>query len=567
MAPHRQCAPASIPGRAVYSETVRFYPAGDALPKLVDDKGEYAFRLKVNTAAPAQPSLLDVLQFPAPGLPRSACSPYQCPRKGNRVRLADLTDTTALALRGAGARLSDLMTPVVRLGVTGLARSGKTVFITALIRNLMVGGRLPFFAAMTDGRITRAYLEPQPDDRLARFAYEEHLAELAGDPPRWPESTRQISQLRLTIEYTPAGPLRRALSTGRLHVDVIDYPGERLLDLPLLELGFGEWSLRAVGEAEARHRLGAAGPWLEFLSTLDAGARADEQIALKGAGLFTRYLQEARAPDPALAAPGPGRFLLPGDLAGSPLLTFFPLPPPNTGYARGTLGGMLARRFESYKAHVVKPFFRDHFARLDRQIVLMDALSAVNAGPAAMADLERTLAAVLACFRPGTNTWLPRILSRRIDRLLFAVTKADHLHHSSHDRLEAIMRLLADKAIARAQFAGADVRVMALAAIRATREAEARSGWQRLPCIVGVPLPGERLGAKVFDGKTEAAVFPGDLPADPAALKADARAEAVHFLRFRPPRLSLDVASGEAAALPHIRLDRAINFLLGDKLA
>ena len=71
-----------------------------------------------------------------------------------------------------------------------------------------------------------------------------------------------------------------------------------------------------------------------MLATLDPPGPADEQLALKGAELFTRYLEEARAPDPALSAPGPGRFLLPGDLAGSPLLTFFPLPPADgAGYA------------------------------------------------------------------------------------------------------------------------------------------------------------------------------------------------------------------------------------------
>jgi predicted YcjX-like family ATPase len=229
---------------------------------------------------------------------------------------------------------------------------------------------------------------------------------------------------------------------------------------------------------------------------------------------------------------------------------------------------MLARRFESYKSHVVKPFFRDHFARLDRQIVLIDALSAINAGAAALADLERSMEAILNCFRPGANTWLSSILARRIDRLLFAATKADHLHHASHDRLESILRVLSDRAIARASFAGAEVKVMALAALRATHEAEARQGWQRLPCIVGVPLPGERLGRKVFDGKAEAAVFPGDLPEDPAALiEAERPTDAVNFLRFRPPRLSLEAPSGEAPALPHIRLDRAIDFLLGDRLA
>jgi predicted YcjX-like family ATPase len=102
------------------------------------------------------------------------------------VRLSDLTDTTADALKNAGAFVSDLVTPTVRLGVTGLARSGKTVFITALVRSLIAGGRLPFFAAMAEGRIQRAYLEPQPDDRVARFAYEDHLADLAANPPQWP---------------------------------------------------------------------------------------------------------------------------------------------------------------------------------------------------------------------------------------------------------------------------------------------------------------------------------------------------------------------------------------------
>ena len=84
-----------------------------------------------------------------------------------------------------------------------------------------------------------------------------------------------------------------------------------------------------------------------------------------------------------------------------------------------------------------------------------------------------------------------------------------------------------------------------------------------------MPLPGERLGGKVFDGKAEAAVFPGDLPEDPASLLAQSAipaTDSVHFLRFRPPRVSLESPSGEEPALPHIRLDRAIEFLLGDRL-
>src|SRR5215510_6423217 len=220
-------------------------------------------------------------------------SPYVRRRKATSVQLSELTGATADALRHAGTALLDLMTPTLRLGVTGLARSGKTVFITALVRNLVAGGRLPFFAAMAEGRIARAYLEPQPDDSVPRFAYEEHLAEFAKDPPQWPQSTRRISQLRLTIEYVPGAALRRALGPGRLHIDIVDYPGEWLIDLPLLELTFAEWSLRAVEEARLPHRLAAAKDWLALIAALNANAAADEQLALTGASLFTRYLKAA----------------------------------------------------------------------------------------------------------------------------------------------------------------------------------------------------------------------------------------------------------------------------------
>ena len=228
---------------------------------------------------------------------------------------------------------------------------------------------------------------------------------------------------------------------------------------------------------------------------------------------------------------------------------------------------MMARRYEAYKDVVVRPFFRDHFARLDRQIVLVDALQALNAGPEAVSDLREALTGILACFRPGRTSWLASILSRRIDRIVFAATKADHLHRSSHDRLEAILRRLVDEAAERATFAGADVDVVALAAVRATREAIVEHGGEKLPAILGVPLPGETLDGEPLDPEHEFALFPGDLPADPAAVFAEAppTPHDLAFVRFRPPRLE-KTAEGLTLSLPHIRLDRVLQFLLGDRL-
>ena len=151
---------------------------------------------------------------------------------------------------------------------------------------------------------------------------------------------------------------------------------------------------------------------------------------------------------------------------------------------------MMRRRYQSYKDVVVRPFFRDHFARLDRQVVLVDALAAFNSGPNALFDLEAALAGILDCFRIGRGSFLNALFRPKIDRILFAATKADHLHHSSHDRLEAVLRRAVARAVMRAEDTGATIDVVALAAVRATREAQVTRGRESLPSILGTPIVG-----------------------------------------------------------------------------
>ena len=301
------------------------------------------------------------------------------------------------------------MTPTVRLGVTGLARSGKTVFITALVRNLVAGGRLPFFAAMAEGRITRAYLEPQPDDSMPRFAYEEHLAELAKDPPQWPESTRRISQLRVTIEYTPATALRRALGPGRLHVDIVDYPGEWLIDLPLLDLSFAEWSRRAVAEARAPQRAAAAKAWLAFLSALDAdaparragGAHRRSALHALSAGRPRAGLRADGAGTGPLPAAGRPCRLAPADVLSAAPESWRRLPARHPGrHAGAPLRELQDARRAAVLPRPLRP--AGPADRADRR-----ARAASTPGADALADLQHSMEAMLECFRPGANTGCP----------------------------------------------------------------------------------------------------------------------------------------------------------------
>ena len=462
----------------------------------------------------------------------------------------------------------------LRLGVTGLSRAGKTIFITALVDALtrvseasQAGARnhLPVFRVHAEGRLVHGALDPQPDDNVPRFAYEDHLAALHAGPDRhWPQSTRRISQLRLTLEFESETGWRKG--ARHLSLDIVDYPGEWLLDLPLLEKSYAQWSSEMLDAARGAARASLSAEWRGFLAGIDAAQAADENVARKAAEIFTSYLRACRDEKYALSTLPPGRFLMPGDLEGSPALTFAPLPLTQE-ISSGSLAAMMERRFEAYKRYVVQPFFRDHFARIDRQIVLVDALAAINSGPAALRDLELALGDVLLAFRTGENNLLSSIFRPRADKILFAATKADHLHHASHDRLEAILRQLTMRAIHRAEGVGAKIDVIALAALRATREAQMVHEGEKLDAIIGTPLAGETIGEETFDGTQEAAVFPGELPDDPRILfRGDFLAQdhlqaQMRFLRFRPPLL-------EASSLmPHIRLDRALQFLIGDRLA
>ncbi|MEM9061442.1 MAG: YcjX family protein [Pseudomonadota bacterium] len=477
--------------------------------------------------------------------------------------IADWTDDLLHGAGQAWRSVDELFEPTLRLGVTGLSGAGKTVFITSLVASLLRRGRMRLLKAEAEDRILAAMLRPQPDPDVPRFAFEDHVASLTGTPQKWPESTRQISQLRLSMKVRPAGLFSVVTGTRTLHIDIVDYPGEWLLDLPLLDVDYETWSRDALRIASEPARQEFGGPYLDGLAGIDADLPHDESVSARLSEEFRRYLGQCR--QAGLSALAPGRFLMPGDLDGSPALTFAPVPVDGRP-RRGSLAGEMSRRFEAYKRVVVKPFFQNHFARLDRQVVLVDVLGALAAGPRALGDLTAAMGETLSVFRHGQNGWLDRILGgRRIDRILFAASKADHLHHEQHGRLTQLTEAMLDRARASAAFAGAETAAMSIAAIRASSEQRLTRDGSELALV---------RGTRMSDGK-EIALYPGDVPTDVtevlngASVSAPGLAPADWsgghaFARpvLAPPRWGDAAGDGP----PHIRLDRALEFLIGDKL-
>jgi predicted YcjX-like family ATPase len=469
------------------------------------------------------------------------------------VVLGNIADSITRAYEHTSDSVSEaLFEPVIRLGVTGLSRSGKTVFITNLVANLLDRGRMVQLTGARDGSILSAYLQPQPDDTLPRFEYEKHLSDMIGSKPKWPQSTRSISQLRLSFKVQGSGIVSGIRGPRTVHLDIVDYPGEWLLDLPLLNQSYSEWTAQSLGLATKGQRAAFAKKWLAI--DTDPAAPLDEGNAQKLASTFTTYLSDCR--EAGFSACSPGRFLMPGELAGSPALTFAPL---NGAGGRGSLYREFERRFEAYKSKVVKPFFKDHFSRIERQVVLVDALGALHAGPQAVDDLRNAMVDILNCFKTGPNGFLSRLLGKSVERILFASTKADHLHHSQHVAMTNIMDALLREAKDRASFEGATTQSLSLASLRTTVEEVISHDGETLEAVRG----------RLLDTGKEAVMYAGELPDDPSDTLQSAREGAPNWLdddfaimRFSPAKMTLKPGDGP----PHIRLDRAAEFLIGDKL-
>lgn len=440
----------------------------------------------------------------------------------------------------------------VRLGVTGLSRAGKTVFITSLVANLLDRGRMGQLLGVGNGAVQAAYLQPQPDDTTPRFEYEAHLAALKADAPFWPESTRTVSQLRVTLKVQPTGMLGSFAGPRLVHLDIVDYPGEWLLDLALLDKTYAQWATGVLAAIEGRECAS------DFLAhQVDPAAKFEEADVQDIAGKFTTYLHAAR--DAGYSDCTPGRFILPGEMEGSPVLTFAPLVEPQS-HKRGSLWREMERRYEAYKKKVVRPFFRDHFAKIDRQVVLVDALGAIHKGPQAVEDMRTAMADILAAFKLGKSGFLASLFGvHRVERILFAATKADHLHHRQHPRLTGIVTAMLRGAKDRADFSGALTSAMSIAALRATVEETLEHDGKRLDCVRG----------RLLTTGKQAAFYPGELPDDASKLLDPARDGAQTWLKddyqimsFAPSKLALKAGQGP----PHIRLDKAAEFLIGDHL-
>ncbi|WP_432698300.1 YcjX family protein [Marinobacterium sp. YM272] len=442
----------------------------------------------------------------------------------------------------------------LRLAVTGLSQSGKTIFITSLVHHLLHAhrsGSLPFFEVAASGRIISS--RDLSATSAHPFPFNQALAGLSQDPPRWPQSTTGLSEVRLAIRYRRPPGLRRLLGeTGTLYLDIVDYPGEWLLDLPLMELSFEQWCEQQKRLFAQAPRASVADGWLAQLQQIDWLAPADAAVLQRLSNAFTEILQQLRSGPDGLSLLQPGRCVLPGEHAGSELLVLFPLVLdhwPAGEVPENSYLDLLQRRYDQYCEQIVKPFYTRHFSRFDRQVVLVDCLKTLNRGEACFEDMKEALSAILQSFNYGRSGFLRRLFSPRIDRVLFASTKGDHVTANQHHNLDRFLELIVEESQRNIRFDGIETRSLALSSVRSTQAAQATVDGQQLSCLRGLRK----------DTGEEVALFPGEVPTELPGPN-DWSDERFRFIDFAPRRLPLN----ELQAKHHIRLDQVLEYMTGD---
>ena len=264
-----------------------------------------------------------------------------------------------------------------------------------------------------------------------------------------------------------------------------------LLDLPLLDLNYEQWS-EQVREQLCRPELQAlAAGWLTPLWQADQAF--EERAASELAARYTDYLHACKQ-DLGLHLIQPGRFVLPGEVCRCAAVAIralgveMPTHSPKTALSTPPSSSASS----STKQHLVQGF-EQHFAGFDRQIVLVDCLAPLNAGAASFGDMQQAIARIMESFAYGKSNWWRRLFAPRIDKLLFVASKADHVTPEQHGPLVSLLQHLVSRGRGQARFEGDRDRMPGAGRHQGHRGGQGVADGREFPAIRGTTLSGEPL--------------------------------------------------------------------------
>lgn len=441
----------------------------------------------------------------------------------------------------------------IRIGVTGLSRGGKTALITSLVNHVLAFGGpdikdlLPRFTGYSTGGITSGKIARPRDFAVAEFPYYKAMDALTSEPAEWPEATDGISEIRLEIECTK----NRWYSIGSsymLSLDIWDYPGEWLMDMILLDMSYEEFSELSRQRILKVGAVCPADKWVKAGSSLKPLEKINETELRKVIELYTAWLRMQKEQGFAMIVPG--RFVLPGKLAGALLLEFLPWiweSVDASDVRQGSLYYCLKERYDRYRKDVVEKFYRECFSHIDRQIILVDCLKALMGGKETYIDINDSFSALLKHFSYGRSGILDRIFSPKIDRVVFCATKADSVTQDEQKNLLSLLSSMVRQAASGVRSDGSRTEYMTLSSIRAANCQIYTKGGFSSQVLVS-PYDGEK------------PYYPGSVPSGWSRENMEFFQKNFMFSKMRPPVIE------PGGIIPDINMDLLFQYILEDRL-
>jgi uncharacterized protein len=455
----------------------------------------------------------------------------------------------------------------IHLGVTGLRRTGKTVFLTSLIYQLRERGsrELASFGARS---IELLPAEMTTTTGCGKFPFEAVVADLRREPPAWPQPTYTEYQATLVtpfrqnrarrpFRFLPPS-MRNGFRThsGTIELHIHDYPGEYLLDVELSRVSFDQWSQTTIERMKVQCPTEAQ----RYCQVLDETATtAFDEIEASLSRLraaYAAYVAAAHADHFEMIQPGIALLSwtrnLPSNSGsadpGQHILPFIPVPPPAGTDKLEELRQIMRESYVRYVEKNVKPFIQSLDAS-HIQLVLVDVLRILSNGLACYNDTRMCLESTLTAYQYA-GTWF----GSRVRQVIFAATKADHALNGHRPNLARLLETLVERA--RGRIGGRLLpRYRWVASLRATEDAVDRRNGR----------PQEVLRGTLVNEEEQSVWNPGPVPSEWPDRLIPFTSETwnvgndfYQFPRFAPPRFP----ARDGAPIPHLNLDELLRDVL-----
>lgn len=430
--------------------------------------------------------------------------------------------------------LTPLKNKTVKIAITGLSRAGKSVFITSFIDQLLNNKNI--FLHVKNPKTFRAKLQA-PNISMKRFDYY-HYEKTIKKEHKWCDGTDSITSALIKIQTKGRIPL---IGDEDFYIEIVDYPGEWILDLVLLNHTYSSWSkmciqwLKSIDDEKVSLYLQK----LQNLSTDETS----EALEMSLHAMYVELIGYLKQKNYSFITPG--RFLVPGDMKDDPILVFAPLLKGNSKIFK-----IFENRYKTYVKDIVRGIHLDYFRGFDRQIILFDIIKALQNGYECYEDMKRALDSIFGIYSHAKSNFISQILNPTIQSVAFVATKADLVPSTMHEDYLSLLKEISENMRHKLEEIDVKTYMHVTASIKCTQTVMGQKDGVKIACLRGID--NSQKVVEVYTGKMPSS-FPSEKEWDSSLYM---------YEEFLPPKKEYKTNE----PFEHIHLDRLIWDTIGDML-